>query len=219
MTIPNPDAFIITSTVNTSIGLIHPAQRFFQTVETVKSIRRQAPGAVITLVDNSSQCMDSQQQQILSNLVDEFIYIGQRRDVRWFNHHGIKGAGESYMLMVGLDGLRFRPRRVFKLSGRYQLGQKFDITAYRPHQGKYVFKTREINQQGRCFFHTRLWSLCGDLIDDAPLMISRSMETLFEQNITIEECIYKNIDLTKVQEFDIIHCHGYIAPWNQLIVD
>lgn len=216
------NVFIITSTINTNLGLISPENRFIQTIETIDSIRKKVLNSIIIMIENSSSPLHDEQYKLLSSKVDYFVDIGQRNICQTFNKNGIKGAGESYMLLVGLDIIKQQnilTKTIFKISGRYRLSEDFNIKRYDSILGKYCFKTRDKNESGNYFLHSRMWSCCGTLIDDMMNLIQNSLNTHLKENITIEEAIYKNIDLTKLIEFDTIHCEGYIAPWNKLILD
>jgi hypothetical protein len=215
------NVFIITSTINTNLGLITPENRFYQTLETIESIRQKVNNSIIILVDNSSFSLLESSYKILSEKCDYFIDVGQRSICQEFNSQGIKGAGESYMLLVGLDIIQqqnIQCDKIFKISGRYKLSETFDVSVY-DKNGKFYFKTRDKNQLGNYFLHSRMWAACGTIFFDAKKLVEKSFNTHLKENITIEEAIYKNIDLTKLIEFDTIHCEGYIAPWNTLIKD
>jgi hypothetical protein len=214
--------FIITSTINTNLGLIHPADRFQQTLNTIDSIRKKIHDSFIILIDNSTNRLEEENYDFLKNSVDMFVNIGERKFCRFINENGVKGAGECYMLLVAFDLLKkqkFSINRIYKISGRYALSDSYEKKQYENLYGKYCFKTREKNEFGKIFLHSRMWSFCGSLIDDAEEFVRQSFREHVFKNITIEEALYNNIDLTKLIEFDKIHCQGYIAPWNILIND
>jgi hypothetical protein len=216
------NVFIVTSTINTDLGLIPVEERVDQTFATIASVRKHVDDAIIILVDNSSTALPSAIYNELATLVDLFLDIGSRSICRHFNKFGIKGAGESYNILVALDVLRqmnVTPARIFKISGRYCLSETFDITVYHNMQGKFCFKTRDQDSGGNTFLHSRMWSACGSLLDEMQSLTSRAFDTHLMENITIEQALYKNIDKDKLLELDVIHCEGYIAPWNTLIRD
>ena len=214
--------FILTSTINTPHGLIDPQTRFQQTLESIKSIRDKVPNSIVLLVENSFD-LPPDVEKILADSVDYYIYIGKRRDIIALNRDGVKGGGEAYMLLVAFDFIKsnnVKANRIFKLSGRYQLSYKFDISLYDNMNANYVFKTRDKHEyQKDCFLHTRMWSFGYSILEETIELISKSFGTLFSENITIEESIYKHIDKTKLTEINRIYCEGYIAPWNELIID
>jgi hypothetical protein len=214
--------FIITSTINTPLGLISPPKRFQETIGTIQSIRKNFENSIIVMVDNSSNQLESQNYDILKSLVDFFVDVGQRKFCKFINDNGIKGAGECYMLLTAFNLLKkqnLNIDRIYKISGRYKLSDSFDSKQYENTYGKYCFKTRDVNHDGKTFLHTRMWSFCGSLLDECEKMVQNSYQEHVLKNITIEESIYNNIDLTKLVEYDMIHCEGYIAPWNKLITD
>ena len=214
--------FIITSTINTSAGLIPVADRYQQTLDTISSIRDRVPGVMIVMIDNSSLALAQEIKHELESRTDYFLDIGQRRFCQDINGLTIKGAGECYMLLVALD-LMSRElasvHRIFKISGRYRLTQDFDINRYLDLTGRYCFKTRETNAYGREFLHTRLWSACGSLRDHMQSLVADCLQSVLRQHITVEEAMFNHMDTNILAEFHTIHCEGHIAPWNQLIRD
>lgn len=214
--------FILTSTINTPHGLIDPETRFQQTLDSIKAIRNKVPNSVILFVENSTE-LPKQIEDILSNLVDHYIYIGKRRDIIELNRNGVKGGGEAYMLLVAFDYIKnynIKAKRIFKLSARYKLSDGFNIGLYDNINDNYLFKTRDKHDYQKDYFlHTRMWSFAYSLLDETIEMISKSFGTIFVENITIEESIYKHIDKSKLTEINRIYCEGYIAPWNELIID
>lgn len=216
------NAFIITSTINTPFGLIHPSDRFVQTLDSIKSIRKMAKDSSIILVENSSFPLADEQYDMLKQSVNFFIDVGQRKYCLLLNKSGVKGAGDLYMTLLGLDIIKNHfpnPKRIFKLCGRYILTNEFDISEYDKHYGKFCFKRIGENNTGNKFLHTRLWSCCGSLLEEMKTLSQVACRTHLDESITIEEAIYKHIDLTKLVEFDTIHCDGFISPWNELIKD
>ena len=224
--------FIITSTINTPLGLISNDTRFSQTLETIISIKSHVKNSIILLIDNSTQPLNQLQEKIISDNVDHFLYVGDRKQVIDINRNGIKGAGESYMLLTAFDFIKTNAitgDRVFKISGRYKLSDNFDIAIYDQDyiRNKYVFKIRDYHNNDGIykpvnddwFLHTRMWSFSYSLLDDTITMIRKSWHQLMTDNITIEQSIYRNINLDNLVELDIIGSEGFIAPWNTLIKD
>ena len=214
--------WIITSTINTNLGLIPPKLRFEQTLETFDSIKCHDPSATILFVDNSSWELTATEINTIKNLSDFCYHVGNRRICRVFNSQGIKGAGEAYMVLLALEAakeLTQQPSRIIKICGRYRLQPSFDIKAYLSQQSKFCFKTLEHNNWGRPFLHTRLWSACASLIQETESLVRNSLRHMLSNNITLEEAFAANIDLTRLTELNKIHCEGFIAPWNKLIED
>lgn len=220
------NVFLITSTINTPLGLINPADRFYQTINQLTSIKITDPTALLILVDNSLVPMTSEQEAEVVNLVDHFIYVGWRKFVINLNKHGIIGANEVYMVLVGLNLIKTQKisvKRLFKISGRRRFSDAFDITMYdnADFYRKYVFKKREeyVQYSGVYFLHTRFWSFCGSLVDDAIMLLSKSLETIMQDHVLIEQAIYQNINKELLVELEQLEIEGTMTFWNKLYKD
>lgn len=218
--------YIVTSTVITGIGYVDPQKRFFETIETIASIRRADKNSYIILIDNSTVRMSPNDEKILEDIVDNYLYVGDRKQCIEYNKNGVRSAGEAFILLIAFDLIKItitrEVNRIFKVSGRYKLTDGFDISEYNEDQykGKYCFKAREITERhpdGNCFFHTRLWSFCYSLLDDAILLIRNSMRTVLEQEMHIEKAIFMHINRNILIEKDVIHCEGTLALWDEKI--
>jgi len=220
----NNPLFIITSTINTPLGLIDPTTRYLQTLDTIKSVRDKVNGTIV-FVENSTIPLTVDQSQLIKNSVDHYINVGGRTEVMYFNSNGIKGAGETYMLLVALDFIKINKistDRIFKISGRYKLSENFNIGVYdQTIADRYCFKTRDRGKYSNSltYLHTRMWSFGSILLEDARAMLQAAMKTHLIDSITIEEAIYKHINLQKLIELETIGCEGYLAPWNTLVLD
>ena len=220
------NVFLITSAINTALGLINPIERFLQTIEQVQSIKQIDPESLIILIDNSLYPLDADQTERILGLVDYFIYIGWRSHAKEFNNLGIIGASEAYMMLVGLDLVKQQKipaKRLFKMSGRRKFSKEFDIATYDSIEfyKKYVFKKREeySHNLGVYFLHTRFWSLCGTLIDNAVILLSNSLRTIIQDKRLIEQAIYENIDKNLLSELDQLGIEGNMTFWNNSYKD
>jgi hypothetical protein len=218
--------FIVTSTINTNLGLIDPNTRYQQTLETINSIRQKVDDVAILLVESSLHPLPTDIKKIIVDQVDFFLDLGSRNCLQLLGKNGVKGASELYILMVALDFIKnhnILSKRIFKISGRYSLTDQFDQQIYNDNKyiGKYIFRKRGRyhDNEPDCFLHTRFWSFDRALLDETYQLLSNTMLTSLTKNITIEEAIYQNINFEKLVELSTIHCQGYIAPWNQLIIE
>jgi hypothetical protein len=136
--------FIITSVIYTKEGIIQynsprtiftPEKRAEQTVQTVQSIRQYAPGAKIILVESG---MKEDLPFDLAKIVDQYIYVGNDRLVRWGCDSIYKSLGEIMMLLRALGRFTIQADFYFKISGRYYLNEEFDLSKW--NQGDFVFQ-------------------------------------------------------------------------------
>ena len=240
---------LLTSALYTNYGIYKPAERIQQTLDTAKSAKKYIPGAVIVLVDNSKvdvQNDTSAEFEELIDLVDYYIDNSDDADIQYF-HNNVsnydigKNAMEAMGLMKALtyisndDTMKAEVAdadRIFKLSGRYQVTDKFDITAFdnANTKDKYVFKKAQpawINPQDTgvtTLLQTRLWSFTPGLLlqtMDIYKSIIETMVTLFNQNkyIDNEHAMSKFIPKDQLVELDTVGLQGNIAPNGMMIID
>jgi len=240
---------LLTSAVYSNYGIYKPAERIQQTLETAKSAKKYIPGAVIILVDNSKvdvQNDTSDEFEELIDLVDYYIDNSDDDDIKYF-HNNVTNydIGKNAMEAMGmLKALNYiagdqdliaevkESTRLFKLSGRYQVTDKFDINKFdnADTKGKYVFKKAQpswINPADtgtNTLLQTRLWSFTPDLFNDTVKLYSDIIATmipLFNQGkyIDNEHAMAKFIPKDKLVELETVGLQGNIAPNGMMIID
>ena len=240
---------LLTSAVYTNYGIYNPQDRIKQTLETAKSAKKYIPGAVVILVDNSKtdvQNDTSAEFEELIDLVDYYIDNSDDADIKYFhdnvqNYDIGKNAMEALGIMKALtyisndNGMMKEVEdadRIFKLSGRYQVTDKFDINKFSNEntRDKYVFKRAQpswINPADtgvNTLLQTRLWSFTPSLLVDTISMYNKIIDTmigLFNQNkyIDNEHAMAKFIPKDKLVELDTVGLQGNIAPNGMMIID
>jgi hypothetical protein len=240
---------LLTSAVYTNYGIYNPQERIKQTLDTAKSAKKYIPGAVIILVDNSKvdvQNDNSDEFNELIDLVDYYIDNSDDADIQYF-HNNVqnydigKNAMEAMGMMKALTYINgdedmkkeiADAGRIFKLSGRYQVTDKFDIAKFdnAETKDKYVFKKAQpswINPQDTgvtTLLQTRLWSFTPSLFLTTINLYKNIIETmvgLFNQNkyIDNEHAMSKFIPKDRLVELDIVGLQGNIAPNGMMIID
>jgi hypothetical protein len=240
---------LLTSALYTNYGIYNPQERIKQTLETAQSAKKYIPGAVIILVDNSKvdvQNDNSDEFNELIDLVDYYIDNSDDADIQYF-HNNVqnydigKNAMEAMGLMKALTYINgdedmkaviADADRIFKLSGRYQVTDKFDITKFSNEntRDKYVFKKAQpswINPQDTgvtTLLQTRLWSFTPNLFVttiDLYKNIIETMVSLFNQNkyIDNEHAMSKFIPKDRLVELETVGLQGNIAPNGMMIID
>ena len=220
------NVFLITSAINTPLGLIHPNDRFLQTVDQLVMIKQHDPESIIILVDNSPTPIPNDRVSQLSELSEYFVYTGNRSYPKMFNNAGVIGASEAYMMLVGIDLIeqeKISVKRLFKMSGRRRFSESFDITIYNDARfyKKYVFKTRGeyTHSPGVKYLHTRFWSVCGSLVSNTTELVAKSLQDIMNNHMLIEQAIYQNIDKSLLLELDQLEVEGNMTFWNTLYKD
>ena len=240
---------LLTSALYTNYGIYNPQDRIKQTLDTAKSAKKYIPGAVVILIDNSKvdvQNEDSPEFNELLDIVDWYIDNSDDADIQYF-HNNVqnydigKNAMEAIGLMKALTYLSGNEEllevikdagRIFKLSGRYQVTDKFDITAFDNEntKDKYVFKKAQpswINPADtgvNTLLQTRLWSFTPGLFTSTIDMyknIIENMVSMFNNGkyIDNEHSMSKFIPKDKLVELEIVGLVGNIAPNGMMIID
>jgi hypothetical protein len=240
---------LLTSAVYTNYGIYKSAERIQQTLDTAKSAKKYIPGAVIVLVDNSKvdvQNDTSPEFEELIDLVDYYIDNSDDSDIQYF-HNNVQNydIGKNAMEALGLmKALTFIYKdedmkkviadadRIFKLSGRYQVTDKFDINKFSNEgtKDKFVFKKAQpswINPADtgvNTLLQTRLWSFTPNLLletMDIYKNIIENMVKLFNENkyIDNEHSMSKYIPKDKLVELEVVGLQGNIAPNGMMIID
>ena len=240
---------LLTSAVYTNYGIYKPAERIQQTLDTAKSAKKYIPGAVIILVDNSKvdvQNDTSAEFEELIDLVDYYIDNSDDDDIKYF-HNNVANydIGKNVMEAMGMmkaltyinsdaDMMKViaDADRIFKLSGRYQVTDKFDITKFdnANTKDKYVFKKAQpswINPQDTgvtTLLQTRLWSFTPGLFTATIELYKNIIETmvrLVNENkyIDNEHAMSKFIPKDRLVELETVGLQGNIAPNGMMIID
>ena len=240
---------LLTSAVYSNYGIYKPAERIAQTLETARSAKKYIPGAVLVLIDNSKvdvQNDDSDEFNELIDLVDYYIDNSDDADIQYFHNNVTnydigKNAMEALGLMKALTYISndkdlsaelASASRVFKLSGRYQVTDKFDINAFdnANTKDKYVFKKA---QPGWCdpavtgvttLLQTRLWSFTPSMLTDVLTLYKNIIEFMVPtynagKYIDNEHAMSKFIPKDKLVELDVLGLQGNIAPNGMMIID
>lgn len=240
---------LLTSAVYSSYGIYSPAERIKQTLDTAKSAKKYIPDAVIILVDNSKvdvQNDDSTEFNELIDLVDYYIDNSDDADIQFF-HNNVTNydIGKNSMEVLGLiKALTYistdqeimqkvtESNRIFKLSGRYLVTDKFDINKFdnADTKDKYVFKRR---QPAWCdqavtgvttLLQTRLYSFTPGLFANTISLFRNIMENMFntynqQKYIDVEHSMAKFVPADQLVELDTVGLQGNIAPNGMMIID
>lgn len=241
--------FLITSALYTNYGIYNPQQRIEQTLATARSAKKYHPDCLLILIDNSKtdvQSDDSAEFNELLDTVDYYIDNSDDPDIKHF-HANVSNydIGKNSMEVLGfIKALRTikenaeiladvqATSRVFKLSGRYELTDKFDIAQHdnSSTQGKYVFKTAQASWIDPKvtgvdkLLQTRLWSFSSNMIDDTIGLFDRIIGNMFQtfnqqQYIDVEHSMWKFMDPAKLVQLETVGLKGNIAPNGMIVID
>jgi hypothetical protein len=240
---------LLTSAVYSNYGIYTAEQRIQQTLDTAKSAKERIPGAVIILIDNSKvdvQNDDSAEFNELIDLVDYYIDNSDDADIKHFhenvsNYDIGKNSMEALGIIKALNYIKTdedmlkevnSAGRIFKLSGRYIVNDKFDIKHFdnAKTKDKYVFKKRQASWIPQTdtgvdyLLQTRLYSFTPGLLDETIELFQKIIENMFatfnqQKYIDVEHSMAKFIPADKLVELDVVGLQGNIAPNGMMIID
>jgi len=224
--IPNNKLFIVTSALNTGMGVVSAEDRLEQTINGLKTLRKIVPDAIVILADGSPHKVEEEKFKELSEWVDFIADFSKDADVNVFAKNHKKSEAECVLLLKILLLLKQEPTmmklmhsvdRIFKFSGRTDLLNSFDVHEHN-HWGKYVFKKRiptwltdSRKVHATDLLITRMYSLCPSLIDDYTQMLHRNISLIMQMRIDTEHAHFVNINKDLLVEIDTLHCIGTVA--------
>ena len=233
MIIPDKNLFIVTSALNTGIGVIDPDTRYQQTIDGLKNLREKCPNDIILFADGSPNMVKDEYVKGVSPLVHINAYFGLNDGAgHQFASTGRKSEAEVAMLFFAMVEFKRNPdfakmlsgvKRIFKYSARSVLNDNFDITKYDDKFGKYVFKTampswmdenrkRDITDH---LYITRFYSMCPSLLDNYLDRLQSILQNIQQHGIDTEHAHYLCLDRKDVVEFDTIGVEGIMGGTGQ----
>jgi hypothetical protein len=217
--------FIVTSALKPTIGVINEDDRFKQTIDTLESIRKVVPDALIVFTDGSPFAIEDHKLKQISSYVDVLLTWEYDTEICQLAKGGHKSLAENVLLMKTLfslvndeshQKLLENAKRIFKFSARSTLHDTFDISAYDNLDGKYVFKKRVPTwMPDKSFvdhlYITRMFSFCPTLIPDYFETIAKNIAVISQKHLDTEHAHFYSLDKDIVVEFDTLHCEGIMA--------
>jgi hypothetical protein len=223
MIIPDKNLFIVTSALKPLSGHFGDAERYQQTLDGLRSIRKIVPDAIIVTSDVSVRPLTEMEKNSVAEKSNIFVDMSQDKIVMDLSNKGLKSLAENVLLFNTIQTLRNSPevshvfgsvKRIFKFSARTILEDSFDIKEYDNLFGKFVFKKRIPTWMNpptiSDLFITRMYSFCPSLIDTYLNVIGQNIP-LVQQGFDTEHAHFHNIPKEHLVEFDRLHCYGWLA--------
>jgi len=223
--------FVMTSAINTKHGVFHKSTRLRQTKETIGSINTHCPNSDIIVIDGGERDLDDFEKTAFFSDVLKFTNYSNDANVKSIqktnNHDIVKNMIEIYMFVKMFEddiALLKRYKRVFKISGRYQLNENFSRESHLSQSGKIIISGERQSQFDPKItggatrqYMSRLWSFDSSLseeIADTYKAMFEDMKTRLAEGgyIDIEHLLYKHLRKEIVVNFSPIGIEGSLAP-------
>lgn len=176
-----------------------PEERIEQTIKTVQSIRERASDAKIILLESGFK---KDLPSNLLSLVDEYLYIGDKKIIRFACDGKFKGLGEVASLL-SLRKTFNKKSDYFKISGRYYLNNKFNISEWNDGDFNFKFRTKSS-------FSTVFYKFRGGVAKYFLASLLLTIPFCF-LNRSIERVIFRFIPKNKIKKISQIGVSGLIA--------
>ena len=234
-------AFIITSALNTKFGVYTAEQRLAQTLDTITSIKRHVPDAVIIAVELAAISPTAEQYEIMQTNTDHYVDLSKDPNaIAIYNSTNnwdvvkstteVMGFSNALQLLLANNALAGIDR-VFKISGRYTLSAEFAAVQFELLPGRIVVANRRPTQFGAAVtggiveqYMSRLWSW--------PATETSTVINCYEQGLMyiaqtmsaggycdIEHMLFKFLPTELVTEVTRVGVQGNISPNGHPVID
>ena len=232
---------MLTSAINSRFGAHSREARLQQTVDSIKSIRARCPEAQVCVVEMAGEPIAEEQARTLQMHCNYFIDFSRDEAVQSIynsteNWDWVKNTTEVMCFTNALSqlleqGVFENFDRVFKMSGRYQLTERFPTVDYDTLKDRIVILERRGSQfppgvtGGRQFqYMSRLWSWPANRTQDIIDAYGEGF-TAMAQRISdggyfdIEHMLYDYLPKEIVTEVPQVGLRGLLGPNGVAIED
>lgn len=233
--------FILTSALNTKFGVHSNQQRLAQTLDSIASIRQYCPDASIAIVEMGGIPSTPEQIATIESQVEYYYNFSENEAVQGIFHSTdnwdiVKNTTEVMIfgeLLSQMTAARIPEQfdRIFKMSGRYQLTERFDPAYYDTVPDRIVVLQRKTSQfpthitDGMEYqYMSRLWSWpadCTDQIIDSYLRGFVGMAQRLDAGgyFDIEHMLYYYLPEELVTQRPVVGLRGLLGPNGTQIED
>lgn len=207
--------FLISSSITPTVQKFFSVEeRFNQTLDTIRSIRKKVPKSYIILIDGSSNIL-IEHFETLCNMVDKMLYLGQDDDVKNCVNFVNIGVGEQQLLYKGfnyikLHNLHLSCDRIFKLGARYVLTDDFDIDKYSKTNYTFFeeFERFDHKDVSLNVYTTGLYSIPCFKVDEFMSVLKDYVE-MRSEGLMIEKYFFET--LRDVHKIEILGLEGRLS--------
>ncbi len=236
---------IVTSAVESRFGIYTADQRLTMTLDTMRNLRARIPDVKIVVNEVSGNGISKAREDALVEHCDIFLDFTTNHEVNWIYNNSawynnwdvVKNLTELTTFPLSLHTLLDAQEldgidRVFKMSGRYQLNEKFNLDLYRTDAAKdkivigrrcasqFPYEVTLLREQ----YMARLLSWPASMQKDMANYYVTARDYMRARMkaggyADIEHCLFYALPPERVLEVDEVGVFGTIAPNGQPIVN
>ena len=228
--------WFVNSAITTGPGLTIYSipERVAQTVKTIESIKKYCPNHHIFIFDSSPSYFERKYADEIMAASSEitFTSLGELPKVKEFSLQTKRSLAEtvSFNAMLNLyDTIKsdYKAKRVYKLSGRYELNDNFVLNRDY-YKGAFVFakseaswmpSVQQINSGAHRLFKLRLWHMDYDLLGTFHKELPNIYDNCMKHGIDIEHSYWKCLNKYEFVEVEKIGVFGTIGPNGAYVED
>jgi hypothetical protein len=229
---------IVTSAVESRFGIYQPQQRLDMTLATINNLRERMPNVKIAISEVSGAGLAPEYENQLMDACDVFLDFTTNQEVRWIytnkswysNWDIVKNLTELTTFPMALEALVGNGElegvdRVFKMSGRYLLNEKFvpefydtaeaqdKIVIGKRYKSQFPYQVTLLHEQYMARLLSWPISQHQDMIayynTARDYMKSRLRDGGYAD---IEHCLFYAFPKDRVLEVEEVGVYGNIAP-------
>ena len=187
-------------------------ERYKHTINSIESIRKYIKNSEILYCECSDLSDNIDIENDIISKVDYYYNYNNNLVVKNAVDSELKGLGETYLLLEGIEkiiNLKKRYKNIFKLSGRYNLNNNFNLDIF--NNDKNIFTNWDNSNESYC---TIFYKININDIYFFKYALLKSIEDLNNKQ-SIEYCIYKYFDkniliVNKVNVSGYLSTEGYL---------
>lgn len=209
-----------TSTKGDGRSRFDSEERYSQTIRTIESIKKHCDNAGILL------CEGGISSKFKFDNVDHYYYLGDDKSVRESVDSQYKGLGEARMLEFIAQSIPAGYDYIFKISGRYELSDDFNVINYdKNHFNFFVYeRSKWIKRKGlhrwneiiKGSYSTRLYGFPKELVSIWAEGLLNSEKDLVN-GLSIEQALPRALRKEKIFFLKCAGVTGTIAGTGEII--
>jgi hypothetical protein len=211
-----------------SLSVFNDDQRFQQTIETIKSIDKYCPSNKKYIFDSSPNVPRLEYLNALSDMGITILYTGQQEPVKSFSNSGMRSLAECISFGYFLQWFeknRVDSKRIYKLSGRYQINENFvpnddfykDSFVFAKALDSWMSTEKQEHAKVNKLYRLRFWHMDSSCFNSFHNRLNLIFNDCLNFDIDIEHSYYKNLNTQKIIEVEKIGVCGHIAPNGEYI--